>query len=115
MTQRGRKSNNKRPLWAEQLAPSAPPPPPPKHLGPQEVTLWHRVLDEFDITGPVSFALLTAALEAHQRARLAREQVAKDGMTVRAKGGLKAHPLIAVERAARHQLVATLRKMQVSL
>lgn len=90
-------------------------PPPPTHLGKQEVALWHRVLDEFELFGPVNFAMLTAALEAHQRARLCRETVAREGMTVRAKGGLKAHPLIAVERGARQQLIGILRKLQVSL
>lgn len=116
MNQRGRKTNLKQPLWMKNLQPAKDVEPAPAHLGKPEQELWDRVLQQFGIEDPVALALLTAALEAAQRARECRDQIKKDGHLVRGKGGvMKPHPLLTVERCARQQTVATLRKLGVQL
>jgi hypothetical protein len=115
MIARGRKSPHKISLVTPSFTQPKKLDPPPSHLGTPEKRLWELVLDEFDVEGPVALALLTAALEAHERARLCREAITKEGLTVRGRDGPKPHPLLGPERAARQQLVACLRKLQVQL
>jgi hypothetical protein len=59
-------------------------PQPPAHLGPSEKLIWASVFADYTLESGVSVAMLQSALEAHQRARLAREAIAKEGMTVAA-------------------------------
>lgn len=117
MNQRGRKSSFKTPLWQRQLDDDKELPAPPAHLEKEERALWKQVLEGFDITDdPVSLSLLVAALDAHARARVCREQINKEGLTVRGKGNVaKPHPLLGAERAARQQLLSALKKLKVEL
>jgi hypothetical protein len=60
--------------------------------------------------------VLTSALEAHMRARLAREIVDKEGMTTIGRDGqAKAHPLLAVERDARAAWLAGVKHLGLEL
>jgi len=117
VTQRGRKTEFKRPLWEKAIEDDKEPPAPPAHLAKEERALWRQVLEGFDIEDdPVALSLLAAALDAHARARLCRAQIDKEGLTVRGKGGVpKPHPLLGAERAARQQLVSALKKLKVEL
>jgi hypothetical protein len=77
MVQRGRKSA------ALALVPHEPetvrphpdfaPPAPPAHLGKPEQQIWRDVFRDFSLTARISSAVLATALEAHQRAREARD------------------------------------------
>lgn len=115
MTQRGRKSLSKLSIVSAAYRPPRQAEPPPPHLGKPEKDLWHRIHAEHDIEGPVATALLVAALEAHHRARSCREQIEKEGLVIKARGGPKHHPLLGPERAARQQMVACFRKLQVQI
>src|SRR5262245_36163347 len=77
-------------------------PPPPHHLGNPEAQIWRDVLRDYSLTAHISAAVLATALEAHQRAREAREIINREGMIVACGGKSgKLHPLLAVERDAR--------------
>lgn len=91
-------------------------PRPPRHLGKPGRALWRSIQDDFGIDDASGLALLTAACEARDRAELAREQIAAEGMTFRdSKGSPKPHPLLAVERDARSAAVAALRALNLDV
>lgn len=120
MRQRGRKSAaslavvGKAPrLVASSPAPN--PPSPPTHLGEPERRIWANVLSEFSGT-LTSFAVLASGLEAHQRAREAREIIESEGMVVTGRDGQsKAHPLCTVERDARKAFQQTFRYLGITI
>jgi len=63
-----------------------------------------------------AFAVLVAGLEAHQRAREAREIIDNEGMTVIGRDGQpKAHPLCTVEHDARRAFQMTSRSLGIKL
>jgi P27 family predicted phage terminase small subunit len=70
-----------------------------------------------DWTGSrASFAVLVAGLEAHQRAREAREIIAAEGMVVTGRDGqVKAHPLINAERDARRAFAQTFKQLGIKI
>jgi hypothetical protein len=77
-------------------------PQPPSHLGAPERLIWDGIFADFELNTTAEIAILQSALEAHMRARLASETVAKDGMTTVGRDGQpRVHPLLAVERDAR--------------
>jgi P27 family predicted phage terminase small subunit len=125
MTQRGRKSRAELAVVGIEpavLRPSLAPVPssrshkPPDHLGEPERRLWKQVFRDFDIETGASVAVLTTALEAHQRARQAREVIDREGMTTTGRDGqAKAHPLLAVGRDARQAFLAGFRAMRLEL
>src|SRR5262245_43775061 len=88
----------------------------PRHLAAPERELWSKLVLVYRFDEPASLALLTQALEARQRARQCREQVAKEGQTVLDKKGvLRAHPLINSERAANASFLSALRLLRLDL
>lgn len=105
MKQRGRKSAaSLSVLRGPHLVASRPAdvrPPPPPHLGEPERAIWDAITGEWKGTS-ASFFVLVSTLEAHQRAREAREVIGEEGMTIVGRDGQpKAHPLCSVERDAR--------------
>jgi P27 family predicted phage terminase small subunit len=118
MLQRGRKSRAS--LAVVPARPRdddrSPPPPPPAHLGEPEQHLWTTTLADYAAATQMSLAVLRTALEAHQRARECREVIARDGMTLPARGGqLKVHPLLATERDARQAFLAGVKALGLEL
>ena len=111
MTQRGRKLNTKLSLVASNPYRSPTPPEIPSHLGKPERELFQHLAQEYDFATTASVSMLVSALESHMRARLCREQIAKDGQTVKGLQGAKAHPLLTTERAAQAQYVGTMKKL----
>ena len=97
----------------------APPPPrpgerrasaAPKHLDAEERKLWTRITSENTFSDGASLALLTAALEAHQRARQCREIIDKQGAVVTDRfSQVRPHPLLASERDAKSTFIASMR------
>ena len=120
MAQRGRKS-----AAALALVPLEPaslrqrhqfdPPSPPAHLGRPEQQIWRDVFSDFSLTARISGAVLATALEAHQRAREARETIASEGMIVGRAGQGKVHPLLAVERDARQAWLSAIKALGLEL
>jgi len=61
-------------------------------------------------------AVLAVACRATDRAEAARVAVAKDGMSVRDRfRQIRPHPLLAVERGARAQVLAALKQLSLPL
>ena len=87
----------------------------PKHLKAQARAMWARLMDDFDLEDAGALALLQAACEAFQRAQEARARLDKDGAVLADRfGQLKAHPMAAIERDARGQMIAALRALRLS-
>ena len=60
--------------------------------------------------------MLEEGLASLMRARLARETIAKEGMTVRdAKNQLKPHPLLTTERDSRAAALQAFRQLNLEL
>src|SRR5262245_64874930 len=99
MLQRGKKSRAslalvEADLLREQPATDFDPPAPPDHLGKPERQIWRDVHSDFDLATKTAAHVLTAALEAHQRARECRETLKRDGTIIKGRDGqLRPHPL----------------------
>jgi hypothetical protein len=71
---------------------------------------------EYTVSDEGGVTLLTLAVLARQRMQAAAAEVEKAGMTITDGGGrLKAHPLLAVERDARAQMLAALKALRLDL
>jgi P27 family predicted phage terminase small subunit len=91
-------------------------PKPPCHLGEPERQIWRHVFEDFELATRTAEAVLTSALEAHQRARECREAITREGMTVAGRDGqVKVHPLIAAERDARGAFLTAIRVLGLEL
>ena len=119
MKQRGRKSSALLTFSRPRLITSAPaddpPPSAPAHLGAPEREIWADIIADW--TGSrASFALLTVGLEAHQRAREARETIDNEGLTVIGRDGqVRAHPLLGAERDARRNFAMVLKQLGIKI
>jgi P27 family predicted phage terminase small subunit len=120
MRQRGRKSAaalaviGKGPQLVA-INPSPDPPACPDHLGEPERRIWANVISEFS-GSLTAFAVLVSGLEAHQRAREARETIEEEGMvTVGRDGQPRAHPLLTTERDARKAFQQTFRYLGIKM
>ncbi|MGB8604225.1 P27 family phage terminase small subunit [Bradyrhizobium sp.] len=99
-----------------QPRPAFDPPQPPDHLGEPEQRIWAGVFADYTLATGASIAVLATALEAHQRAREAREVVLVEGMVVTGRDGqTKVHPLLAVERDARQAWLAGIKALGLEL
>ena len=66
---------------------------PPHHLGAPEKVLWRRLTSAYDFDD-ASLVVLSETLTSLQRARRAREQIAREGMTILDRFGQQLpHPL----------------------
>ena len=91
-------------------------PTPPNHLGEPECEIWKHTFSEYDLSTDIAVDVLRTALEAHRRAREAREAIERDGMTVVGRDNqMKPHPLLAVERDARAQWLAAIKQLGIEL
>jgi phage terminase small subunit len=72
----------------------------PQHVRAETRAWFSSVLTDY-VLEPHHIRLLTLAAESFDRCTQAREAIAAEGMTIETgKGGLKAHPCVAVERDA---------------
>jgi phage terminase small subunit len=89
---------------------------PPRHLKSIEKAMWRALVDEHEFCDTASLALLRTALESHQRARLCRETIDKDGQTfVDRFGQIRVHPLIAAERDARASFISAVKALNLDI
>jgi hypothetical protein len=88
---------------------------PPEHLGQPEQSIWHHAF-EFEISNGLAVDVLVCALEAHMRARQAREAIAREGMTVTGPAGQpRPHPLLQAEKEGRAQFLAGIKVLGLKL
>jgi hypothetical protein len=99
------------PASVHRLKPTA-----PEHLAAEEAALFVQIVKSYDLRDEVSLAILSEGLTSLQRARLAREELDRDGMTFTdSKGQPKIHPLCAVERDARAAALNAFRQLNLEL
>jgi len=90
-------------------------PKPPKNLGSAGVTLWRSILTEYDIPDSGGLALLEQTAFAYERAERLRIEIDRDGEIVRWRGGMREHPGLRAELAARSFIVRTLQRLGINL
>jgi len=89
------------------------PPEPPPHLSPSALQWWRSVVDRYRLEEH-HLRLLQLACEAWDRSQEAREQVAKEGLTVPGReGGMRPHPCIAIERDSRLAVARLVRELDL--
>jgi phage terminase small subunit len=89
--------------------------PPPMHLGEVGANLWRDVVAAYEFSDRASYETLAQACAAADRAARCAEQIDKDGEMIRTKTGLRDHPLIKHELAARAFVVRTLGRLGLDL
>jgi hypothetical protein len=88
-------------------------PQPPRKLNKHGNSLWNAILRDFVIDDTAGLEILAQICAAADRAERLAATVAKDGETIRTRSGLKLHPAIAEERAARSFICRQLVKLGV--
>src|SRR5215203_4917012 len=86
-------------------------PSPPRTLGEHGLLLWQAVTNEYGIEDAGGVELLAQACSALDRAEECAGHIAVDGVVTRSKTGLKEHPLLKHEIAARSFVVRTLSRL----
>jgi hypothetical protein len=89
-------------------------PTPPRHLGNAGLALWQRVQSEYSIRDAGGVELLCLACQALDRAEALSNAIAVDGMTLRIRGGIRAHPALRDELANRAFVTRTLAKLGIT-
>jgi hypothetical protein len=101
------------PLSVVNLPSSAPKP--PANLGPAGATLWRSIMAEYDISDAGGQALLEQAAAAYDRAERLRVEIDRDGEIVRGRAGMREHPGLRGELAARSFICRTLQRLGINL
>jgi hypothetical protein len=101
------------PLTVVNLASSAPKP--PANLGPAGATLWRSIMSEYDIADAGGQALLEQAALACDRAERLRVEIDRDGEIIRGRAGMREHPGLRGELAARSFICRTLQRLGINL
>jgi hypothetical protein len=84
---------------------------PSRSLGAHGQALWHKTTTEYRIEDAAGVEMLTQACQALDRAEGLADRIAEDGDIIRTPTGIKAHPGIREELAARGFVVRTLQKL----
>jgi hypothetical protein len=87
---------------------------PPRKLGEHGTALWTAVNAEYNISDSGGIQLLYQACAAAQRAEDLAAIIAEDGEVIHTKNGMKAHPCLKDELAARSFVVRTLSRLGIT-
>jgi hypothetical protein len=90
-------------------------PKPPCDLGEVGLSLWRDIVTAYEFDDRGSYETLAQACAAADRAAACAAQIEKDGVLIRTKGGMRDHPLIKHEIAARSFVVRTLARLGLDL
>lgn len=91
-------------------------PAPPADLAATGRELWDKLMTAYRIEDEGGRAVLAVACRAADRAEGCRLKVAKEGMTVRDRWRqVRPHPLLAVERSARDQMLRAIIALSLPL
>ncbi|TPM11524.1 hypothetical protein FJ960_01920 [Mesorhizobium sp. B2-3-11] len=88
---------------------------PPRPLGEHGIALWQSVLGQYGIEDAAGVEFLTTACQALDRAEALKAQIDADGAVIRTKAGLKDHPGLKHEIAARSLCIRTLARLGLDL
>ena len=88
----------------------------PAHLSKESKKLWDDIISEYSIDDAAGLRILRVALEALDRAEMARESINKNGMLFRDKWRQpKPHPLLPIERDSRAAFLAGMKALNLDL
>jgi hypothetical protein len=90
-------------------------PKPPANLGDAGASLWRSIMAEYDISDSGGQALLEQAALAYDRAERLRVEIDRDGEIVRGRNGIREHPGLRGELAARAFICRTLQRLGINL
>lgn len=87
---------------------------PPEHLAPATADWWRQVMQDYALE-PHHARLLQMACEAWDRSQQARQELASYGAVTFTddRGGIKAHPAVAIERDARVAFARLVRELDL--
>jgi hypothetical protein len=83
------------------VGPGTTAPAPPRTLGAPGLALWNRIQEQFGISDAGGAEILCLAAEAIDRASQLAACIDADGLTIRTRTGVKAHPALRDELASR--------------
>ena len=86
-------------------------PEPPRSLGEHGLSLWHRVLTDFNISDAAELEILAGACSATERAEALREQIDRDGTMIEGPHGPREHPGLKHELACRAFVARSLQRL----
>jgi len=87
-----------------------------KKLSPEAEKLRTSILSQFTFDDDAALAILETGLRALDLMNAAQKVVDKDGLTVQGdRGGVKAHPLLAVIRDQRAQFMAAVKQLRLNI
>jgi|SRR6516164_6544750 hypothetical protein len=89
-------------------------PNPPRKLGVAGQSLWNRVQSEFRILDVGGVELLMQCCEAADRIQALRAIIDQDGERIQTKHGIKSHPCLRDELAARAFVCRTLQRLGIT-
>jgi hypothetical protein len=84
---------------------------PPRKLGKHGTNLWHSIMGEYEIADAGGIEMLASACQSLDRAERCRETIDRDGELIRTKAGMREHPLLKHELAARAFVCRTLQRL----
>ena len=87
---------------------------PPRKLGKHGLTLWREIHAEYRVDDYAGIELLMQACTTLDRAEALAACVARDGETLRTKTGLRIHPAVREELAARAFICRTLERLGIT-
>ena len=102
-------------LRERRTQPPAPAPRAPDGLSPASLSLWDRVMAQYEGFGAHEILMLELALRAADRAEVCRARLTREGLVRRGKrgGNLRPHPLLRVQRDAETFVAATFKQLRL--
>jgi hypothetical protein len=88
---------------------------PPSNLGPAGVDFWRSIMAEYDIDDAGGLRLLEQAALAYDRAEQLRVEIDQAGPIVRGRNGMREHPGLRGELAARAFICRALQRLGANL
>jgi P27 family predicted phage terminase small subunit len=89
--------------------------PPPPHLSASAAAWWRITLENY-VLGEHHLRLLQLCCEAWDEAQAAREELARDGLTVQGSAGnVRPHPCIRIEHDARLTVARLVRELDLDV
>ena len=88
---------------------------PPSNLGPAGQKIWQSVLTDYEISDAGGLALLEQVAFAYERAERLRVEIDRDGEIIRGRNGMREHPGLRGELAARSFICRSLQRLGVNL
>jgi phage terminase small subunit len=89
---------------------------PPMHLSKEAKQYWKALIIEYGIDDVAGLRILRVALEAYDRAQMARAAIDKCGMLYKDRWGApKSHPLLPIERDSRAAFLADMKALNLDV